>query len=210
MQGLLPTLLLQRNEEVRERWQNKIRYLLVDEYQDTNTSQYEMVKLLVGQRARFTVVGDDDQSIYSWRGARPQNLVLLSQDFPALRVSIKAQMQDKLARRTGDMQSNLAGAFALSIANNFVGSGVDAMVTPLGIGALLQGRSLWKKTLGETADGDSYSKAVPVDPLKQAVRRYESPSRFTATVLDEDGKPMVFVFKRNGLRWKLADIRLPV
>ena len=131
-------------------------------------------------------------------------------DFPALRVSIKAQMQDKLARRTGDMQSNLAGAFALSIANNFVGSGVDAMVTPLGIGALLQGRSLWKKSLGETVDGDSYSKAVPVDPLKQAVRRYESPSRFTATVLDEDGKPMVFVFTRHGLRWKLADIRLPV
>ena len=131
-------------------------------------------------------------------------------DFPALRVSIKAQMQDKLARRTGDMQSNLAGAFALSIANNFVGSGVDAMVTPLGIGALLQGRSLWKKSLGETVDGDSYSKAVPVDPLNQAVRRDESPSRFTATVLDEDVKPMVFVFKRNGLRWKLADIRLPI
>ena len=131
-------------------------------------------------------------------------------DFPALRVSIKAQMQDKLARRTGDLQCFLAGAFALSIANNFVGSGVDAMVTPLGIGALLQGRSLWKKSLGETVDGDSYSKAVPVDPLKQAVRRYESPSRFTATVLDEDGKPMVFVFKRNGLRWKLADIRLPI
>ena len=83
---MLPTLLLQRNEEVRERWQNRIRYLLVDEYQDTNTSQYELVKLLVGARARFTVVGDDDQSIYSWRGARPQNLVLLSQDFPALRV----------------------------------------------------------------------------------------------------------------------------
>ncbi len=83
---LLPTLLLKRNEEVRERWQNRIRYLLVDEYQDTNTSQYELVKLLVGNRARFTVVGDDDQSIYSWRGARPQNLVLLSEDFPALQV----------------------------------------------------------------------------------------------------------------------------
>jgi len=83
---LLPTLLLQRNEEVRERWQQRIRYLLVDEYQDTNTSQYELVKLLVGNRARFTVVGDDDQSIYSWRGARPQNLVLLKEDFPALQV----------------------------------------------------------------------------------------------------------------------------
>ncbi|MGM3173469.1 DNA helicase Rep [Dickeya lacustris] len=83
---LLPTLLLKRNEEVRERWQNRLRYLLVDEYQDTNTSQYELVKLLVGSRARFTVVGDDDQSIYSWRGARPQNLSLLQQDFPQLQV----------------------------------------------------------------------------------------------------------------------------
>ncbi|MBA5204180.1 DNA helicase Rep [Pectobacterium aroidearum] len=83
---LLPTLLLKQNVEVRERWQNRLRYLLVDEYQDTNTSQYELVKLLVGTRARFTVVGDDDQSIYSWRGARPQNLVLLQQDFPTLDV----------------------------------------------------------------------------------------------------------------------------
>ncbi|WP_338539451.1 DNA helicase Rep [Pectobacterium cacticida] len=83
---LLPTLLLKQNAAVRERWQNRLRYLLVDEYQDTNTSQYELIKLLVGTRARFTVVGDDDQSIYSWRGARPQNLVLLQQDFPALDV----------------------------------------------------------------------------------------------------------------------------
>ncbi|EKN5073580.1 DNA helicase Rep [Yersinia enterocolitica] len=82
----LPTLLLQNDLEVRERWQNRLRYLLVDEYQDTNTSQYQMVKLLVGSRARFTVVGDDDQSIYSWRGARPQNLVLLNEDFPQLQV----------------------------------------------------------------------------------------------------------------------------
>lgn len=81
---LIPTLLFKTNEEVRERWRNKIRYLLVDEYQDTNTSQYELVKLLVGARAHFTVVGDDDQSIYSWRGAKPQNLVLLSKDFPNL------------------------------------------------------------------------------------------------------------------------------
>lgn len=83
---LRPTKLLQRDDAVCERWQNRLRYLLVDEYQDTNTSQYELVKLLVGPRGRFTVVGDDDQSIYSWRGARPQNLALLQQDFPTLAV----------------------------------------------------------------------------------------------------------------------------
>ncbi|GLT18956.1 ATP-dependent DNA helicase Rep [Vibrio zhanjiangensis] len=83
---LLPVLLFRRYPEVRQRWQNRIRYLLVDEYQDTNTSQYELVKLIVGERGRLTVVGDDDQSIYSWRGAKPQNLVLLGQDYPKLRL----------------------------------------------------------------------------------------------------------------------------
>ncbi|GAA0340032.1 DNA helicase Rep [Morganella psychrotolerans] len=81
-----PTLLFARDNRVLERWQQRIRYLLVDEYQDTNTSQYQLVKLLVGKRAFFTVVGDDDQSIYSWRGAQPKNLVLLNEDFPELRV----------------------------------------------------------------------------------------------------------------------------
>ena len=83
---LMPVLLLRDNQEVRQRWQNRIRYLLVDEYQDTNTSQYLFVKLLVGERARLTVVGDDDQSIYSWRGAQPENLALLNKDFPNLKV----------------------------------------------------------------------------------------------------------------------------
>ena len=83
---MLPTLLFKQNEEVRSKWQEKIRYLLVDEYQDTNTSQYELIKLLVGERACFTVVGDDDQSIYSWRGARPQNMVRLRDDFPHVQV----------------------------------------------------------------------------------------------------------------------------
>ena len=88
---LLPTLLFKQNEEIRLKWQRKIQYLLVDEYQDTNTSQYELVRLLVGERARFTVVGDDDQSIYSWRGAKPQNLILLEKHFPSLRVIMLEQ-----------------------------------------------------------------------------------------------------------------------
>jgi ATP-dependent DNA helicase Rep len=95
---LLPTLLLKTNEQVRAKWQSKIRYLLVDEYQDTNTSQYELVKLLVGERSRFTVVGDDDQSIYSWRGAKPQNLNLLQKDFPRLNV-IKLQQNYRSSGR---------------------------------------------------------------------------------------------------------------
>ncbi len=82
----LPVELLQQNEQVRERWQRKIQYLLVDEYQDTNSSQYQMVRLLVGFRSKLTVVGDDDQSIYSWRGAKPENLALLKKDFPDLEV----------------------------------------------------------------------------------------------------------------------------
>ncbi|WP_314312266.1 DNA helicase Rep [Aggregatibacter segnis] len=95
---MLPTLLFKQNAEVRSKWQEKIRYLLVDEYQDTNTSQYELIKLLVGDRARFTVVGDDDQSIYSWRGARPQNMVRLRDDFPVLRV-IKLEQNYRSSQR---------------------------------------------------------------------------------------------------------------
>ncbi|HSG50845.1 MAG TPA: UvrD-helicase domain-containing protein, partial [Rheinheimera sp.] len=95
---LMPTLLFQHNPEVRAKWQHKFQYLLVDEYQDTNTSQYQLVKWLVGERQRFTVVGDDDQSIYSWRGARPQNLVLLKSDFPSLNV-IKLEQNYRSAER---------------------------------------------------------------------------------------------------------------
>ncbi|MDF1643759.1 MAG: DNA helicase Rep [Pseudomonadales bacterium] len=81
---MLPARLFAAEPAVLAKWQSRIRYLLVDEYQDTNQSQYQMVKYLVGQRAAFTVVGDDDQSIYSWRGAQPENLALLAEDFPSL------------------------------------------------------------------------------------------------------------------------------
>ncbi len=83
---MLPVLLFENHSEVLERWQQRIRYLLVDEYQDTNATQYRLVKLLIGQLGRLTVVGDDDQSIYAWRGAQPENLALLKEDFPRLNV----------------------------------------------------------------------------------------------------------------------------
>jgi len=83
---LLPVVLLRDDPEALARWRRKIHYMLVDEYQDTNISQYLLVRLLMGERATFTVVGDDDQSIYAWRGARPENLVTLGEDFPRLKV----------------------------------------------------------------------------------------------------------------------------
>lgn len=82
----LPVQLFSRDGEVLARWRARLRYLLVDEYQDTNNSQYRLVKLLVGDRNCLTVVGDDDQSIYAWRGANPENLAQLQQDFPNLTV----------------------------------------------------------------------------------------------------------------------------
>lgn len=83
---VLPALLLRTNDAVREKWQNRVRYLLVDEYQDTNVCQYELVRQLTGPRAMFTAVGDDDQAIYAWRGATIENLTKLQTDYETLRL----------------------------------------------------------------------------------------------------------------------------
>jgi ATP-dependent DNA helicase Rep len=83
---MIPVLLFRSQPEVLAKWQRRIRYLLVDEYQDTNLAQYELVKTLVNEKQALTVVGDDDQSIYAWRGARPENLMQLQEDFPALNI----------------------------------------------------------------------------------------------------------------------------
>ncbi len=82
----LPLKLLNEHEHVRAKWQRQLKHVLVDEYQDTNATQYELLKLLVGPEGIFTAVGDDDQSIYGWRGATLENLKRLPQDFPNLKV----------------------------------------------------------------------------------------------------------------------------
>nr|WP_276598098.1 UvrD-helicase domain-containing protein [Roseateles koreensis] len=82
----LPLRLLEAHPEARGRWQEQLRYVLVDEYQDTNAIQYDLLKQLVGSRGMFTAVGDDDQSIYGWRGATIENLKRLPLDFPNLKV----------------------------------------------------------------------------------------------------------------------------
>ena len=82
----LPLVLLQRDLEARAKWQAQFHHILIDEYQDTNAVQYELLKALVGDRGLFTAVGDDDQSIYGWRGATIDNLKRLPQDYPQLQV----------------------------------------------------------------------------------------------------------------------------
>lgn len=106
----LPVTLFTEQPEILGGWQERIRYLLVDEYQDTNTSQYILVKLLVSNRKGLTVVGDDDQSVYGWRGAQPENLFRLQDDFPDLKII-------KLEQNYRSMNNILASANAL-IANN--------------------------------------------------------------------------------------------
>lgn len=94
----LPATLLETNEQVRAKWQSRVHYLLVDEYQDTNACQYRMVQALVGSRAMFTAVGDDDQAIYAWRGATVENLQRLTIDFPNIEL-IKLEQNYRSVQR---------------------------------------------------------------------------------------------------------------
>jgi ATP-dependent DNA helicase Rep len=94
----LPVRLFETDAEVRERWQNRLRYLLIDEYQDTNRAQYRLLRALAGVRGAFTAVGDDDQAIYAWRGADVENLKLLQHDYPRLKV-IKLEQNYRSSKR---------------------------------------------------------------------------------------------------------------
>ena len=106
----LPLRILESDAECRATWRERLRYLLVDEYQDTNDAQYRLLKTLAGERGGITCVGDDDQSIYAWRGANPENIDQLGRDWPNLRV-IKLEQNYRCGKRI------LRAANAL-IANN--------------------------------------------------------------------------------------------
>ncbi|MFZ5502936.1 MAG: UvrD-helicase domain-containing protein [Pseudomonadota bacterium] len=94
----LPVVLFNGHFDALLRWQARLRYLLVDEYQDTNACQYQLLKLLAGSRAAFTAVGDDDQAIYAWRGASVENLHRLRDDYGKLRV-IKLEQNYRSSQR---------------------------------------------------------------------------------------------------------------
>jgi len=98
--------LLEREEAVRAAWQRRFPYLLVDEYQDTNRAQYQLVRLLAGPKGNLTVVGDEDQSIYSWRGADIENILDFERDFPGARV-FRLEENYRSSQRVLDVASAL-------------------------------------------------------------------------------------------------------
>ena len=94
----LPVQLLESDTDTVAAWRERIGYLLVDECQDTNQAQYRLLKALAGPKGHFTCVGDDDQSIYAWRGANPDNLLQLGSDYPALRI-VKLEQNYRCSNR---------------------------------------------------------------------------------------------------------------
>jgi ATP-dependent DNA helicase Rep len=94
----LPVQLLESDADCVAAWRERIGYLLVDECQDTNDAQYRLLKAIAGPRGDFTCVGDDDQSIYAWRGANPENLLQLGNDYPSLQI-VKLEQNYRCSNR---------------------------------------------------------------------------------------------------------------
>ncbi len=128
-------------------------------------------------------------------------------DFAQLRESIGPQIQERVVQgmlgRVGHTETDKAVGDVTALITK---PAIDAIVSPLGVATLLTGTALAKRAAGQQ---DADGKTRPIDPLKDAETRFESPSRFTATVQSLEGKPVVFEFSRSGLRWKLTGIRLP-
>ena len=128
--------------------------------------------------------------------------------FPALRANMRARVSRRLLAAATSPSGRVVGDdLGRTLIGKIGDHAVDAMVSPVGIALLLEGNALAHRVAGKRAAGGGDRPAE--DPLLDAKTRFESPSRFTATVDSAAGKPVVFVFERHWLRWKLADIRLP-
>ncbi len=129
----LPARMLAADEALRARWQARVQYLLVDEYQDTNACQYQLVRMLCGDRAMFTAVGDDDQAIYAWRGATVENLAQLARDYPSLRL-IKLEQNYRSVQTILEAANRVIGhnpkTFDKTLWSD-LGAGEPIVVTPM-------------------------------------------------------------------------------
>ena len=130
-------------------------------------------------------------------------------DFPALRASLKPQVQDRIVRAAGqDAQTGRFAAFGLTVATGLAGGLVDAMVTPVGLGAIMEGRKVWDR-VGNTPPPSAGARGPEADPGPDPRLRFESLSRASAVVTLDDGSELTLVLTRSGMRWRLTGIRLP-
>jgi DNA helicase-2/ATP-dependent DNA helicase PcrA len=102
----LPVILLQTDEKLKKTYQEKFHYVVVDEFQDTNPNQYELVKLVAGESKNITIVGDDDQAVYSWRGASLRYLFNFESDFPGTQI-IKLEQNYRSTQQILDFANDL-------------------------------------------------------------------------------------------------------
>src|SRR5215831_11910371 len=175
---LLETVrLLKSSSEVRERYQRRFEYLLIDEYQDTNRPQYELIKLLAGGRHNVCVVGDEDQSIYSWRGADIRNILEFERDFPEARVI-------RLEQNYRSTQYILEAASAV-VANN----------------VKRKGKTLW--TAREGGQHIGYYEAP--DGENEALFVADSVSRYLKKAGEEGKEPRVAVLYRINSQSRLLE-----
>ncbi len=154
----LPVAALERDAGAAMHWQQRLHYLLIDEYQDTNPAQYRLLKLLTGARGAFTAVGDDDQAIYGWRGATLANLERLSRDYPSLTVITLEQNYRSSIR-------------ILRSANALIGHNAKlidkALWSELGLGEPLH----VTPAAGDEAEAESVARTI-------AAQRFEQRARF--------------------------------
>ena len=171
-----PVRLWQKDPDARERWSSKFQYVMVDEFQDTNRAQLRMVQALVEKHDNLVVVGDDDQSIYSWRGADPSNILGFDKLFPAAKVV-------KLEQNYRSTKSILAAANTV-IANNKDRHG-KTLWSQLGEGELIT------HAVAATAEAEAQWIAREIITLVKAGRRWSDMailyrSNIQAKLLEEE------------------------
>jgi DNA helicase-2/ATP-dependent DNA helicase PcrA len=180
------TRLLRESAATREKWQARFRYLHVDEYQDTNRVQYELVRRLTGPQQNICVVGDEDQSIYAWRGADVSILLSFSRDFPTARIV-------KLERNYRSTQTILDAAAAV-VANN-----------PERLGKSLKAEKSAGVNLKFFEGRDPQAEAEHVAGELQRILNEDS-DQTCAVEYRTNSQSRAFeeVFRRQGLRYKLV------
>jgi DNA helicase II / ATP-dependent DNA helicase PcrA len=178
--------LLRESTATREKWQARFQYIHVDEYQDTNRVQYELMRLLTGPKQNVCVVGDEDQSIYRWRGADVSILLSFSRDFPAARIV-------KLERNYRSTQNILDAAGAV-VANNpeRLGKSLSAENGPGGNLKYFEARDAQAEA--EFVGGE-LERILNDDSDQTCAVEYRT--NFQSRAFEE-------VFRRRGLRYKLV------